>query len=770
MYLLFQGGVKFGLLFLGFAIVLFGGNCSLLGQSTGSLQGTVGHESGYLAGATLTLQPGNLRTSTDTSGKYFFPNILAGEYRLQAQFIGHLAQERKVSVRAGEVTKLNFSLEDDYLQTEEVVISSNRNEQKRNETSVVVGVVDSRTLNMTNSVVLSEGLGFQPGLRVENNCNNCGFTQLRMNGLPGPYSQILINNRPVFSALNGVYGLEQIPANLIDRVEIVRGGGSAAYGSNAIAGTVNILTKEPIENDWQVGNNIQFIGGSYDNTFTANGTLVSKNQRAGATIFGMNRNRQEYDANGDGYSEITRLRNTTIGIDAYIKPTINSKLSLNMFFINEFRRGGNKLDEPPHRADIAEELKTNNLNAALTYEVFTPNLLNKFSVYLSGQNADRDSYYGTGMDLNAYGKTKNYTVISGFQYTRKLPKLGSWASATNVLGAEFKVDDVRDRQPAYNRSINQQILIGSIFEQFDLRIRNRVTLSAGARFDYHNRVKRPIISPRLGFVVNAIPGLNLRANYAFGFRAPQAFDEDLHLASVGGSILLVRLSPNLRTETSHSITTTVDFTRKIGYWQFNFLLSGFYTRLLDPFVFNLQGVDTAGNTILLKSNGAGAQVYGLNFEGAFAYTSKYTFELGLTWQQALNDGRVFWSGDSSLGRTQLLRTPNLYGYFTFSAKPWKTLALSLTGTYTGPMLAPHYAGFVASDRIVRTPNFFELNVKVSYDFKVKEILVIQLYAGAQNLANSYQSDFDRGANRDANYVYGPIRPRAFFAGIKFGSF
>jgi outer membrane receptor for ferrienterochelin and colicins len=90
-------------------------------------------------------------------------------------------------------------------------------------------------------VTLSEGLSFSPGLRIENDCQNCGFSQVRMNGMEGPYSQILINSHPIFSGLAGVYGLELIPTNMIERIEVVRGGGSALYGSNAIAGTINII-------------------------------------------------------------------------------------------------------------------------------------------------------------------------------------------------------------------------------------------------------------------------------------------------------------------------------------------------------------------------------------------------------------------------------------------------------------------------------------------------------------------------------------------------
>ena len=108
--------------------------------------------------------------------------------------------------------------------------------------------MDTKLFESTHATCLAQGLSFQPGVRVEDNCQNCGFTQVRINGLDGHYSQILMDSRPIFSALTGMYGLEQIPANMIERVEVVRRGGSALFGASAIGGTINIITKEPTRN------------------------------------------------------------------------------------------------------------------------------------------------------------------------------------------------------------------------------------------------------------------------------------------------------------------------------------------------------------------------------------------------------------------------------------------------------------------------------------------------------------------------------------------
>ena len=174
---------------------------------------------------------------------------------------------------------------------EGVVVSANRNETKRRLAPTLVKVLSPTVFEKTNSTTLAQGLVFQPGVRVENDCQNCGYSQVRINGMEGKYTQILIDSRPIFSALAGVYGLEQIPANMIERVEVIRGGGSALFGSSAIAGTINIITKEPIRNSGSFGHTISNLDGSgaYDNNTTLNLSWVSSDNKMGAYIYGQNR-------------------------------------------------------------------------------------------------------------------------------------------------------------------------------------------------------------------------------------------------------------------------------------------------------------------------------------------------------------------------------------------------------------------------------------------------------------------------------------------------
>lgn len=166
---------------------------------------------------------------------------------MEISMMGYKTITKEVSIRANTSLEIDFEMEEESIPLNAVVVSANRNETNRMlAPPSLVSVVDVKMLEATNSKNLAQALNFQPGLRVEDNCQNCGLSQVRINGLEGgAYSQILINSRPIYGALTGVYGLEQIPSNMIDRIEVIRGGGgSALFGSSAIGGVINVITKE----------------------------------------------------------------------------------------------------------------------------------------------------------------------------------------------------------------------------------------------------------------------------------------------------------------------------------------------------------------------------------------------------------------------------------------------------------------------------------------------------------------------------------------------
>lgn len=705
-------------------------------------------------------------TATDATGHYYLRNLPVGEYTIAVSGVGYKTIEQQIKLFAGKTIEINFEIEEDQIQLDGVVISANRNETNRKEAPTIVNIISPKVFENTNSVCLAQGLNFQPGLRVETNCQNCGFQQVRINGLDGPYSQILIDSRPIFSSLAGVYGIEQIPANMIERVEVVRGGGSALFGSNAIAGTINIITKEPITNSVTLSNNTGLIyGKKTDINTTLNASVVSDDYKTGIMIFGSTRQRSPFDYDGDGFTEIGKINAKNIGFRGFYKTSNFSKLTIEYHNMGEFRRGGNNLDLPPHEADITEQIEHNINTGGIKYDIFSKNNKHRFSIYSSAQKIDRKSYYGAQKDLYAYGSTNDKTFVAGMQYTYSMDTL-LFMPAQLTMGTEYSTNEMIDKMLGYDRIINQAVNTKSAFLQNEWK-NKKISILLGGRFDKHNLIKSPIISPRLNFRYNPNELLSLRASYSSGFRAPQAFDEDLHVTAVGGNVALIRLSPDLKTEKSQSYSASADFYKTFGQVQNNLLIEGFYTKLDNVFVLEEIGTDSGGNIMLERRNGSGAVVQGINVEGKIVPTKKIQFQFGITFQKSEYKENQIWSDNVNLiPHKKMFRSPDNYGYLTANYQVVKNFNVSLSGTYTGSMLVQHFAGYVAEDTEKKTPDFYDMNIKLSYDFKINSSATLQLNTGVQNIFNSYQNDFDKGEFRDAGYVYGPALPRTFFFGLK----
>ena len=228
----------------------------------------------HLGYVTIQIKGTQIGTTTDATGHFMMTNLQPGDITLVFSMVGFETKEVPVILKAGVSTTFDTELQESTFAIHDVVVSANKYETKRRETASLVNVLSPLVFESTASSSVSEVLDFQPGLRVEMSCSNCGYPQLRMNGLSGQYSQILMDNRPIFSSLASVYGLEQVPLGMVDRIEVIRGGGSALFGANAIGGVVNIITKEPTGNNAQVQHTSSLIGGrSWDNNTTINASL-----------------------------------------------------------------------------------------------------------------------------------------------------------------------------------------------------------------------------------------------------------------------------------------------------------------------------------------------------------------------------------------------------------------------------------------------------------------------------------------------------------------
>lgn len=720
-------------------------------------------------GASVRLEGTVLGSITDSEGRFIIKGVPDGEFNIIVSSIGMHTAQKTIELKhiEGDEYEVAFELVENPIKTSNVVVTATRSEKIYEDIPIKVSTLSEAELKMTSSNNLRESLQFQPGVRTEVNCQNCGFSQVRINGLEGKYSQILIDGRAIFSSLNGVYGLDQISTNMIDRIEVIRGGGSSLYGGNAIAGVINVITKEPCYNFFDISYNNLLVDGTYpENTLNINTAILNESQNMGFSAFGMINKRHEFDANGDGFTEIGRMDVKTMGGKLFWKYSSTSKLTAEFNAIQHEIRGGNKIDLMPHEADIAEQAKHNTLMAQLSYDHFFKNG-NKITAYTSGQQTKRNSYYGAEQDLNAYGNTDNQTFAVGTNYQFIGNFIGNHVI---IAGYELLYDQMQDYAPAYDRVIDQTAYSNGFFLQDDWEINRNFNLLYGARLDKHNLIDDLVINPRASLLFKPFDKLSVRATFSTGYRAPQAFDEDLHITQVGGEGFVILVDDNLLPEYSQSISGSIDYSINLFTLPLAFSLEYFHTQLNDVFTLVDNGEDVFGNRLLVRENGENAIVKGVTFEVQSSKFNSYSLKLGFTYQSSKYSEAVEWSaGDSEAGipaqfSDEIFRTPDLYGYFMSSIDILHNLSLDLTGYYTGAMYVPHYAGYIDNDELKESETFFDLNAKINYDFGTNPN--IRLSFGVQNLLNSYQSDFDSGIMRDAGYIYGPFRPMTFYSELK----
>ena len=247
-----------------------------IGFGQHNLSGNLSYENEAIPYAQLLISPIQASTVADFEGKFEFTNLPKGSYTLKIIALGYKPIQMAISIPY-KSPELSITMEKDVFGLEEVTVTANRNETSRRNSPIPINAMSSAKLEQLSANSIADGIKFSPGLRIENNCQNCGFSQVRINGLPGAYSQILIDGKATFSALNSIYGLEQIPTDMVKRIEIIKGGGSALYGSNAIAGTINLITKHPVSNSASVKTESSLIGTkSWEQVVAGNASIVSK--------------------------------------------------------------------------------------------------------------------------------------------------------------------------------------------------------------------------------------------------------------------------------------------------------------------------------------------------------------------------------------------------------------------------------------------------------------------------------------------------------------
>ncbi len=740
------------------------------GTKLGTITGLVLDPSNSaLYGANIILEGQNIGAATNENGEFALKNIPEGKYRIVVSMIGFKAFTDEIEVKANTTVDLDVSLDLGFYETGTVVVTGTVNPYLYEESPVKTELVSKKVMQQSRAINLAEALQFQPGVRVENNCQNCNFTQIRLLGFEGKYSQILVDGDPVVSSLAGVYALEQFPEEMIGQIEIVKGGGSALYGSGAIAGSVNLITAQPSMNRYRADYQNTITEGIADNKLGVVAEMVNDEGTSGIFLFGSVRNRNPYDKNGDGYSELGKLSNESVGLNWFYKPSGNNKLKVSVQRIHEERRGGNDFDLEVHEADVAEAVEHQRWGGKVKWEHFLSTKLN-YNIYSSVSLLHRDSYYGglgdadedgviTDFDrveaLNFYGNSENETYISGARvnYTYGLNKF--------TAGVEYSSDHLKDdsvKDEKYH--INQTYTNFGVYLQDDLMFGYHLNLIAGLRMDKHSELEDMVLSPRLNIKYEIIEGLDFRAGFSTGFKAPQTFDEDLHIESLGGDQRVVRNIDGLKEEKSYSFSGGFEFQQNIGEVPVLFGATGFYTRLEDAYS-EVEAGTTSDNLVLWhRVNSDGAKLYGVELDFGVRPSQQLEVRAGVTIKENSYDSeQEIFDGEFS---DKFQRTPDLSGIVRVMYDPLETLSLIGAVKYTGTMEVPNEA----TGKIVETDkHFFDADLGAAIKLPFITSFKASLSIGVKNLFDSYQEDLQSGADRDPAYLYGPQLPRRFYVGF-----
>jgi len=719
-----------------------------------SLKGrVVDWEANYVKKAVVLIPELGKSVETDERGAFEITQIPQGSYHVEVYAEGFLDYSSDPFVLGENKTGYNIVLIKRL--AEEIVVTATRTQKLFSETPVKIAVISREDIEKKASTNLADTLYQTTGVRVENNCQNCNFTQVRINGMEGKYTQILIDSSPVISAMTGVYGLEQIPAEMLDRIEIVKGGGSVLYGGNAVAGVINILTREPEENKTFLKLHHESISRKRSINLGFRSSLVSKDLNTKAYLFASYQDREPVDLNRDDFSELGTISNTSFGLNLYnYFSGINGKLKLSLFRIFEERRGGDLFDRPPHEASTAEWIKTDQIGFSSDWNHYLSEML-YYNLSFSLVDAKRDTYYGSHKDPNAYGTTKNPLLFVNSQINYQT------GSHVFSFGAQYKRDEIKDKATGYNRVIEEVYHESGLFLQDDIRLGSAFSILTGLRLNKHSALDRIIFTPRVSILVNLSRGLSSRTSFSTGFRAPQVFDEDLHITQVGGEGMMVINSADLKEEKSYSLNSGFDYGKQIGRNLIQFSIEAFYNKLTNTFV--LHEVERIENArIFERINGSGSKVYGLSIDFGLVLGPRFSLSSGWTFQRSRLD-----EPEPDFNSKEFFRTPNSYGYISMSLKNKNFVNLDISGEYTGSMKVPHYAGYIDEDRLEKTSSFWVLNLKLHRLINITENYSVSLFLGAYNVLNSYQKDLDKGVDRDSGYVYGPAKPRSFYGGFEF---
>ncbi len=662
------------------------------------------------------------------------------------------------------------------------VSTGTRTQQAADTTPIRVEIMMADETARLGAATFADTVEYIPGVQVESNCQNCNTTEIRLLGLGGAYNQIAFDGLPMMSSLAGVYGVEQVPAAFIERIEVVKGGGSSLYGANAVAGVINIISTRPLQNGQIFDYRTESTHGApaHQVGFVSN-TLFP---RLTFSLYGQAFHGHELDLNGDDYTERTRRRMQVAGIRSqYTGKRIVVTGDVN--FTHEYRRGGNFLDRPAHLANITEQLDTRRTSTTLSVESkHSPQF--DYRMVLAAAWTQRDSYYGGLGDVatdphalnydfsdyqqaladaeNQYGATSNPLFVFDVQFNHyRSDQTISW-------GLQGEYEEIDDRNISATGGATQvPPLIDSfsnlaVFGQHEWSFNEKWTLLSGIRLDKNNKLNQAILSPRISLSYKAIETLTLRGSLSTGFRAPRIFDEDLHINTLGADPVSIVNAPDLKKESALAANLGAVWNPRPWADVLAFEFNGYLTHLQDAFQLSPIITATNGDYIQNRYNSGTVRGGGVELNAAYSFSAKFRADLGLVWQRTRHAEPVelFDDGAGNLIKTtRFNKTPDQFAVLQLQYENPEQWDWAVGVRHIGSMkVLNHTRGSFAK----KAPfTLWDLSIGKHFTLGKAEA---ELRMGVRNVTDDRQKDYESGPLRDSTYVYGPRQPRSYFSSIR----
>jgi outer membrane receptor for ferrienterochelin and colicins len=678
-----------------------------------TLSGKVSDNSGVLSYANIYIKNTKLGTSSSENGQYQIKNIPNGTYTVIISSIGYKTKSRKITFNKNDKTIRNFLLESDN-SLDEIVVSGTLRPVSKSASPVPVDVYGKSFFKKNPTPSIFESLQNVNGVRPQLNCNVCNTGDIHINGLEGPYTFVLIDGMPIVSGLSTVYGLTGIPQALIERIEIVKGPASTLYGSEAVGGIINIITKKPSNSPTLSVDSFSSSWGEINTDIGFRYQLSEKIQ--GLTGINYFNYQNIIDNNDDGFTDLTLQNRISIFNKLNFKRKKNKLFTVAFRYLYEDRWGGetnwNKIFRGTDQI-YGESIYTSRWETFGTYQLPTSE---NISFQFSANGHQQNSFYGidsyNANQLIAFGQfvinkkvKKIHNILLGIAYR--------YTSYDDNTFATFENDGVTNKPSI--------IHLPGIFIQDEISFNNQHKILLGVRYDF-NSIHGAIFSPRVNYKWNSNDNKNIvRISVGNGFRVANVFTED-HAALTGARE--VEFEGELAPETSWN--TNINYVKKITTENvfINLDASAFYTYFNNRI---LPDYETDVNKIIY------ANLDGFSVSKGFSLNSDITFQNGLN----VNLGATLMDVTitENDNKKQQLLTESFSGVWSISYR-FKSngIKIDYTGNTYGPMQLPRLSD--TDPREENSPWFSIQNIQITKKFKSNW----ELYGGLKNILNFTPAD------------------------------